>query len=227
MDGSMKPSIPDELLDEWQSIVDLIAELLETPEAILTRLDLPMIEVLRATRRPDTVYKTGDTADLAGLYCEEVIRTQKPLFLEDARRSERWHDAPEVEHNLVSYQGYPVSWPDGEPFGTLCILDSRPRSPDPRSKQILARFSSMVEAHLELLWKNLKLRRSLEEIQTLRGILPICARCKKVRDSRGYWQQVEQYVSSHTQAVFSHGLCNECEAHYLGNVKNATSQSKA
>lgn len=49
-----------------------------------------------------------------------------------------------------------------------------------------------------------------EEIRTLRGIVPICARCKKIRDDGGFWQSVEAYISSHSYAEFTHGLCPEC-----------------
>lgn len=51
-------------------------------------------------------------------------------------------------------------------------------------------------------------------IKTLRGLLPICAGCKKVRDDKGYWQQIEAYVSDHTEAEFSHGLCPDCAIRY-------------
>jgi len=50
----------------------------------------------------------------------------------------------------------------------------------------------------------------LDEIETLRGIVPICAYCKKIRDDDGYWNQVEKYVSKHTGAKFSHGICPAC-----------------
>jgi len=55
-----------------------------------------------------------------------------------------------------------------------------------------------------------ELRESLAKIKTLSGLLPICASCKKIRDDQGYWSQVEQYISEHTDARFSHGLCPEC-----------------
>jgi PAS domain S-box-containing protein len=58
----------------------------------------------------------------------------------------------------------------------------------------------------------LELQRAFEHVKTLKGILPICASCKKVRDDRGYWEQVEAYVSRHTDAQFSHGLCPDCMA---------------
>lgn len=51
---------------------------------------------------------------------------------------------------------------------------------------------------------------ALADVRTLRGIVPICASCKKVRDDAGFWQQVEVYVRDHTHAEFSHGLCPEC-----------------
>jgi len=55
-----------------------------------------------------------------------------------------------------------------------------------------------------------ELQSALEEIKVLRGILPICMYCKQIRNDAGRWQQVEQYVSEHSDAAFSHGVCPEC-----------------
>ncbi len=55
-----------------------------------------------------------------------------------------------------------------------------------------------------------KLRDALYNIKTLKGMLPICGNCKKVRDDSGYWNQIEKYIESHSDALFSHGLCPEC-----------------
>lgn len=54
------------------------------------------------------------------------------------------------------------------------------------------------------------LRRSIEKIKVLSGLLPICASCKKIRDDKGYWSQVETYIEQHSDAQFSHGLCPDC-----------------
>jgi PAS domain S-box-containing protein len=54
------------------------------------------------------------------------------------------------------------------------------------------------------------LRDSLAEIRTLRGILPLCSYCKKIRDDEGYWEQVETYIRKHSEAAISHGICPEC-----------------
>jgi len=55
-----------------------------------------------------------------------------------------------------------------------------------------------------------ELQNTLAEVRTLSGLLPICASCKKIRDDQGYWSQIEDYVSSHSKATFSHGICPEC-----------------
>jgi len=59
------------------------------------------------------------------------------------------------------------------------------------------------------------LEKALKEVKTLRGIVPICSFCKKVRNDKGYWDQVEVYVKAHTEADFSHGICPACmKRHY-------------
>lgn len=57
---------------------------------------------------------------------------------------------------------------------------------------------------------NRRLNKTLEEVKTLSGILPICANCHKIRDDKGYWQRVESYLAKHSDAQFSHGLCPDC-----------------
>ena len=54
------------------------------------------------------------------------------------------------------------------------------------------------------------LQEALGRVKQLSGLLPICANCKKIRDDRGYWQQVEVYVRDHSEADFSHGICPGC-----------------
>lgn len=57
-----------------------------------------------------------------------------------------------------------------------------------------------------------ELREAMEKIRTLKGMLPICAWCKKIRNDEGYWQQVELYVQDHSDATFTHGICPDCLA---------------
>ncbi|MEI6667686.1 MAG: response regulator [Acidobacteriota bacterium] len=70
----------------------------------------------------------------------------------------------------------------------------------------VARHADLVE----LRRLNAALQRALDEVKTLRGILPICSGCKKIRDDAGAWQPVDVYVIKHTDAQFTHGLCPDC-----------------
>ena len=59
------------------------------------------------------------------------------------------------------------------------------------------------------------LGKALAEVKKLSGFLPICSFCKRIRNDKGYWQQLEEYISEHSEAEFSHGMCSECmEKHY-------------
>ncbi len=62
-----------------------------------------------------------------------------------------------------------------------------------------------------------ELKTAEEEIKTLQGILPICSSCKKIRDDQGYWSKLEEYIQNHSEAVFSHGLCNDCTKELYGD----------
>ena len=55
-----------------------------------------------------------------------------------------------------------------------------------------------------------RLKKALDNIKTLEGLLPMCANCKNIRDDNGYWQQVEIYIRKHSKAEFSHSICPKC-----------------
>jgi hypothetical protein len=73
---------------------------------------------------------------------------------------------------------------------------------------MVALFVSFLLASLQA--RNEELSSALTEVQTLAGLLPICAWCKKVRNDDGYWQKVEDYLATHSQIKFTHGICSEC-----------------
>lgn len=67
-----------------------------------------------------------------------------------------------------------------------------------------------------------ELQDALSKIKTLSGLIPICASCKKVRDDKGYWNQIEAYFRNHSEIEFSHGLCPECAKTYYDDLKKIT-----
>jgi hypothetical protein len=91
------------------------------------------------------------------------------------------------------------------------------------SNRLLSLFTIWVTAVLSFLHKRdqeererliLELQGSLEHIKTLRGLLPICVSCKKVRNGQGYWKSLDAYVSERSEAQITHGICPDCLTHY-------------
>ena len=69
-----------------------------------------------------------------------------------------------------------------------------------RVRELLARERELAD----------RIEKALADVKVLRGLIPICASCKKIRDDRGYWNQLEQYIGDHSEAAFSHGICPDC-----------------
>ena len=84
--------------------------------------------------------------------------------------------------------------------------------------ELLARMRSAVRLKREMDRRKAReqeLEHALREVKNLRGLLPICGQCKKIRDDQGQWQAVESYIKAHSEADFSHGICPEClNKHY-------------
>lgn len=68
-----------------------------------------------------------------------------------------------------------------------------------------------------------RLVRARQEVRTLRGIIPVCAECKKIRDSDGQWNEMEIYITTRSEAEFSHGMCPACFKAYYGNLESDNS----
>jgi response regulator RpfG family c-di-GMP phosphodiesterase len=72
-----------------------------------------------------------------------------------------------------------------------------------------------------------RLQEALAEIKTLKGLIPICATCKKIRDDEGYWNRLESYISKRTDAVFTHGICPDCAEKMREEIRNMEKERKA
>lgn len=204
--------------NQWQVIVEIMAKLISVPSAIITKVDPPDIEVLFASTNPDNPYAQGLRVTMNNHFCEGVVRSQSKLLIPNALRSDEWKSAPELEDGMISYLGYPIFWPAGELFGTICVLDQKENYFTQEYEQLIEQFRNLIETQLSLLAqkrtieeKNEELEKKQAEIQVLRGILPICSTCKKIRRDDGYWEQIEVFMKEHSDLLFSHGICPDCE----------------
>ena len=209
--------IPSQIVEIWQRIVDSISVLLSVPSLMINRLEPPVLEVFRSNISRDNPFPSGTRMPLLGVYCETTAKKRGRNMVQDARKDPQWVDSPTAKAGIFSYLGFPVFWPNGEIFGTICAIDTKANKWVEPSDTMLETIKDAVEAHLALLVtmeelnkKNQDLEAALKEVKTLQGLLPICASCKKIRDDKGYWVQIENYISEHSKAQFSHGICTEC-----------------
>ncbi len=155
--------IPEEIVKKWQKIADIMAEIIDVPTGLIMRVKPPQIEVFRSSNSKENPYEAGDKEDLAGLYCEEVIESRDKLLVPNAQEDERWKNNPDVELGMVSYLGFPLEWPDGDVFGTICILDSKENRYGEKYEDLMKEFRELVEAHLKLVHQREELKRQIQE----------------------------------------------------------------
>ena len=82
-----------------------------------------------------------------------------------------------------------------------------------QKEEVLARVNTHITLYCfqrRLEKKNIELQKALAEVKQLRGLLPICASCKNIRDDQGYWESIETFISSRSDTTFTHGICPDC-----------------
>jgi PAS domain S-box-containing protein len=224
----------DNLLELYAGIHMVIDELMNTANFYIALYDkeLELLEfpyfVDEKDQRPiSRILKKGLT--------EYVLKTGASLMAPPAVQ-DKLVETGEVEivgTPSIDWIGVPLK-AGGVTFGALVVQSYREQVRfGPRELSMLNFVSDNIAAAIQRkkaddertsLLK--ELQESLRNIKTLKGLIPICSNCKKIRNDSGYWQQVEVYVSEHSDADFSHGLCDEC-AHelypqYFKNKKNKT-----
>ncbi|MBW7907447.1 MAG: hypothetical protein H3C50_00785 [Kiritimatiellae bacterium] len=96
-------------------------------------------------------------------------------------------------------------------------------------RQIADVKEELTSAHNEIARRKAAeeaLQRALQDVKTLRGLIPICAHCKRIRDDRGSWHQLELYIRQRSDAEFSHGICPSCLTDYIGETPAETSDTR-
>lgn len=153
-----KPDIPKAMHGRWQALLDVLTEIVEVPSGLIMQLHPDSIEVFAKSQQPENPYEVGEKAELRhGLYCENVIGKQAPLLVPDARKDPLWDDNPDVDLNMISYMGLPIIWPDGEVFGTVCLLDNKENQYDERFMRLLDLAKEHIESDLKLILANFEL----------------------------------------------------------------------
>jgi len=150
-------------------------------------------------------------------FCGHTIKQRNVFVVPDCRADGRFAQHPLVINppHIRFYAGAPLITPTDHSIGTLCVIDHVPRTVNAVQHLALEILARQIIVQLEQRKIISQLTESLATIKTLRGLLPICAWCKKVRQDDGYWEQLEQYISHHSDASFSHSICPDCRTKEL------------
>ncbi len=152
-------AIPSATLARWQEISNILASIANVPAALIMQRTGDDIVVCVSSESEGNPYRPGEAEhfDESGLYCETTIRTDAELLVPNALEDEDWKNNPDVKRNMISYLGVPLYWPDRTPFGTICMLDSKPNSYSDLYRRLIVQFRDLIEGELKLLYKEMQL----------------------------------------------------------------------
>lgn len=199
---------PEQVFDDF---VEIASAICETPIALMSLVDSDR-QWFKARKGLDA---TETPRDLA--FCGYTILGDKTFVVEDATKDARFATNPLVTGapDIRFYAGSPLIDREGNALGSLCVIDRKPRPLAPNQQHALEALARQIIVQLEYRQVSSELASALEELQTLRTLLPICSHCKGIRNDSGYWHTVEEYLAAHTGADLSHGICPTCfKKHY-------------
>jgi DNA-binding CsgD family transcriptional regulator len=167
-----RPVISQATIAKWQSVVDLTARLVDVPSCLVMKTDPPDHAVLVSSDSAGNPYEVGQSFELNDkLYCYSVLTNRGELVVEDAQAEPQWCDNQDLEHGMSFYIGYPLLWPDGTPFGTICVLDRRENAKALLHRALLKEFCTLIEGDLALLTEIDRRERLEAELKrTLEGL---------------------------------------------------------
>src|SRR6266446_5753324 len=144
--------VPSEIVGKWQEIVNLLAEIMHVPSALVMKVEPLNITVFVSSESKGNPYEQDEVSSLnTGLYCETVMKTRQPLLVPDALLEEEWKSNPDIKVGMISYLGFPIAWPDGHLFGTICVLDNKRNEYSQPYRKLLLQFREVLQADLRWL----------------------------------------------------------------------------
>lgn len=149
---SIKLPIPEKIQDKWQRIVDIMARILEVPAGLIMKVETPYIKVFLRSHSEGNPYEKNEHADInTGLYCETVMREKQRLLVSSALDDPKWDHNPDLKLGMTFYLGFPIQWPNGEVFGTICVLDKKDNKQAKLYSDLIEQFKEVIDNDLRLI----------------------------------------------------------------------------
>jgi len=205
--------LTEDILTEWQNLLDETAEILGVPAGLITRVDGREIEILLSSETEGNPYPAACKSQYpdSGWYCEHTLKSRALNLIPNALKDSQWKDnSAAVELHMVSYLGLPIERPDGKQFGTVCFLDNKQNAHNDTHIKLVKQIKRMIEMSLRVVLAREEIDHRDRLLNDLSKIYPICSYCKKVREKTGKWVPVEKYVDDISGAKASHSICPQC-----------------
>ncbi len=152
--GHRDIAIPVDVLRKWQRIIDLLANIMQVPSGVITAIEPPYhaYKTIVSSHSKGNPFPIDEIFSMEiGTFCETVIKQRRPVLVANALHDDEWKFAPEIQVGTVSYLGYPVFWPDGLVFGTICVLDFKTNPYSDAYQELMAQFRDVLQADLQAL----------------------------------------------------------------------------
>lgn len=146
-----KKQVTTEFLQKWQEMTDLLAALINVPAVLIMRYEQSTLEVFLSSNSPGNPYYVGEKSHWSGLYCKTVIESGEYLMIPNALKDPLWENNPDIQLGMIAYLGYPVNYPDGTTFGTLCVLDRKETYFSEQTVNLLRHFRNTIQTDLSVL----------------------------------------------------------------------------
>ena len=217
------PEPPPETVAEWQRVVDLIARLAQVPASLVMRTDwteFPKHTVFVSSRTEGNPYDVGREYELTeSLYGYGVFGNDGGLVVEDATRDPVWAENDDLDDGMSFYIGYPLKWPDGEPFGTICILDRKRNEHALLFRERLQAFVGVIELNLRSLVELAERARELADANTALKVLLATAEAAQREYGERILQQIYTLVIPHVEKLSRLIGADGVEREYLDLVE--------
>ena len=208
-----REKLTEDILKEWQNLLNETAEIFGVPAGLITRVDGREIEILLSSKTEGNPYPAAYTSQYpdSGWYCEHTLKSKGLNLIPNALKDPQWeNNSAAVKMHIISYVGMPIERPDGGQFGTVCFLDNKQNAHNEMHIRLIQQIKRMIELSLRIVLAKEEIESRDRLFDDLSKIYPICSYCKKVREETGEWVPLEKYVSDISGAKASHGICPQC-----------------
>jgi len=179
---------PNELisLNKWQKTVNLLASMYHAPASFLVQYTPKGFQVTISSEQVSNPYPAGIVIEPdVNIFCRKIVESKMPLYVSNALVDPRWDTNPEVHNDgFRSYFGVPILWPDGEPFGTFCVMDYEVTDYQGPYLELIHQLKDILESDLQLV-------EAFSELQQLAVTDPLT----KVNNRRGFYSIANQRIN--------------------------------